>query len=281
MVAQLLGSGSRYAVVPIDARFHCDTEGLADLIEGRVSLKRFALKLREVWWGGGGGAGRGRLDEVVPRDRFEASAERFASAYLDDPLGASRRLFAELLWPVAAAERRRGLVETSARNLHRAPTLARLFAEARFVHVVRDGRVAAFRLAETDWGPGDPLAGIDWWAERLRRVDHAVRGEEDGAPYSLGPDRLHVLVLDELLSGDREPPYAALREFVGIEDEPGAREFLDRWLGPADRSGEPVENGLSSWRRLRLRRKYERTLEALRREGVHCAPQLIEAYERS
>ena len=281
MVAQLLGSGSRYAVVPIDARFHCDTEGLADLIEGRVSLKRFLLKLREVWWGGGGGTGRGRLDEVVPRDRFEAAAERFSSSYLDDPLGASRRLFVELLWTVATADRRRGLVETSARNLHHAPTLARLFGEARFVHVVRDGRVAAFRVAETDWGPKDPLAGIDWWAERLRRVDHAVRGEEDGASYSLGADRLHVLVLDELLSGDREPPYAALRDFLRIEDEPGMRAFLDRWLGPADSAEEPVGNGLSAWRRLRLRRKYERTLEALQREGVHCAPQLIEAYERS
>ena len=38
--------------------------------------------------------------------------------------------------------------------------LARLFGAARFVHVVRDGRMAAFRLAETDWGPDDPVAGI-------------------------------------------------------------------------------------------------------------------------
>jgi hypothetical protein len=280
MVAQLLGSGSRYSVVPIDARFHCDTDGMPDLIEGRVSLKRFMLKLREVWWGGGGGAGRGRLDEVVPRERFEAACEHFSSSYLDDPLEACRELFLNLLLPLATADGKQGLVETSARNLHQAPVLARLFGEARFVHVVRDGRVAAFRLAQTDWGPGDPLAGIDWWAERLRRVDHAVRGEEDGVSYSLGPDRLHVLVLDELLSGDREPPYAALLDFLAIEDEPSTREFLDRWLGPADEASGPPRNGLSPWKRLRLRRKYERTLEALQREGVHCAPQLIDAYER-
>ena len=279
-VAQLLGSSSRYSVVPIDARFHCDTDGMPDLIEGRVSLKRFMLKLGEVWWGGGGGAGRGRLDDVVPRERFEAASERFASSYLDDPLEACRELFLNLLLPLATADGKQGLVETSARNLHQAPVLARLFGEARFVHVVRDGRVAAFRLAQTDWGPGDPLAGIDWWAERLRRVDHAVRGEEDGVSYSLGPDRLHVLVLDELLSGDREPPYVALLDFLAIEDEPATREFLDRWLGPADEVAGPPRNGLSPWKRLRLRRKYERTLEALQREGVHCAPQLIEAYER-
>jgi hypothetical protein len=281
MVAQLLGSGSRYAVAPIDARFHCDTDGMPDLIEGRVSLKRFMLKLREVWWGGGGGAGRGRLDEVVPRERFEAAAERFASSFLEDPLGSCRDLFLDLLWPIASADGKHGLVETSARNLHQAPVLARLFTEARFVHVVRDGRVAAFRLAQTEWGPDNPLAGIDWWAERLRRVDHAVRGEEDGVSYSLGADRLHVLVLDELLSGDREPPYAALLDFLGIEDEPPRRAFLERWLGPADRVGDALDDGLSPWKRLRLRRKYERTLDALRREGVHCAPQLIEAYERS
>jgi Sulfotransferase family len=280
MVAQLLGSGSRYAVAPIDARFHCDTDGMPDLIEGRVSLKRFMLKLREVWWGGGGGAGRGRLDEVVPRERFETAVERFESSYLDDPLDSCRELFLALLWPLAAVDGKHGLVETSARNLHQAPVLGRLFPEARFVHVVRDGRVAAFRLRETEWGPQDPLAGIDWWAERLRRVDQAVRGEVDGASYSLGANRLHVLVLDELLSGDREPPYAALLEFLGIDDEPQRRAFLERWLGPAERAGDPLDDGLSPWKRLRLRRKYERTLDSLRREGVHCAPQLIEAYER-
>jgi hypothetical protein len=280
MVARLLGSGSRYAVAPIDARFHCDTDGMPDLIEGRVSLKRFMLKLREVWWGGGGGAGRGRLDEVIPRERFEAAADRFESAYLDDPVDSCRRLFLDLLWPLAVADGKRGLVETSARNLHQAPVVGRLFDEARFVHVVRDGRVAAFRLAQTDWGPEDPLAGIDWWAERLRRVDQAVRGEAAGAARPLGADRLHVLVLDELLSGDREPPYAALLDFLRIEDEPPRRAFLERWLGPADRASDPLDDGLSPWKRLRLRRKYERTLDALRREDVHCAPQLIEAYER-
>jgi hypothetical protein len=281
MVAKLLGSGSRYTVVPIDARFHCDTDGIGDLIEGRVSLKRFLLKLREIWWGGGEGSGRGRLDQVVPAERFEAAVERFSSSYLDDPLDASRTLFYDLLWPLAAADGKPGLVETSARNLHHAPVLARLFEDARFVHVVRDGRIAAFRLADTDWGPGDPVDGIDWWAERLRAVDGAVRGEEDGVSYSLGPRRLHVLVLDEMLSGDREPPYAALLDFLGIADEPPMREFLDTWLGPPDRPQPASANGLSRWQRLRLRRKYERTLDALRDEGVHCAPQLIAAYERS
>ena len=231
-------------------------------------------------WGGGAGAGRGRLDEVVPQDRFEAAVDRFSATYLDDPLDSCRGLFDDLLGPLASAEGKRGLVETSARNLHHAPILARLFPDARFVHVVRDGRVAAFRLAETDWGPQDPLAGIDWWAERVRRVDHAVRGEEDGTSYSLGPEQLHVLVLDELLNGDREPPYEALLGFLGVEDETGTRAFLDRWLGPDDPSRRAWENGMSSWKRLRLRLKYERTLGALQREGVHCAPQLIEAYER-
>jgi hypothetical protein len=217
---------------------------------------------------------------VVSAQRFEAAVERFSSAYLDEPIEACRSLFADLLGPLAAAEGKQGLVETSARNLHRAPTLTRLFGDGRFVHVVRDGRMAAFRLAKTDWGPGDPLAGIDWWAERLRAVDNAVRGEEDGATYSLGADRLHVLVLDELLSGNREPPYAALLDFLGIEDEPAMRDFLDRWLGPPERTEPAWEDGLSRWKRLRVRRKYERTLGALEREGVHCAPQLIEAYER-
>jgi hypothetical protein len=74
--------------------------------------------------------------------------------------------------------------------------------------------------------------------------------------------------------------YGALLEFLGADDEPAMRAFLDDWIGPADSARAPRENGLSGWKRARVRRKYARTLEALRREGVHCAPQLIEAYER-
>ena len=40
-------------------------------------------------------------------------------------------------------------------------------------------------------------------------------------------ERLHVVSLDELVSGDREGAYAGLLEFLGVEDEPAMREFFD------------------------------------------------------
>src|SRR5919109_285696 len=113
-------------------------------------------------------------------------------------------------------------------NVREAQTLLRIFPEARFVHAVRDGRDAASSVTTKTWGPDGIAAGIDWWADRLRAIDAGVRGEEDGSAYALPPERLCVVVLDELVGGDREENYARLAGFVGAEGDSAMRDFFDR-----------------------------------------------------
>lgn len=277
-VTRVLGASSGLCALPIKASFHCDPGGVCDLLEGRVSLYTFLLRLRGVWWDRERGGRQRGLRRLVPEERFEAALERFEASYHPDPVLACRRLFGDLLWPAVADAGKSGLVEQSPNNLGRAPALFRLFPEARFVHVVRDGRAAAVR-ARKGRGPKDPLKAIDWWARRLRQVDAAVRGEEDGASYSLSPRQLHVVVLDELAEGDRAGAYGALLDFVGLEDEPEIGAMLERQAG---KTGPRANgDGLPPLKRRRLARKYERTLERLDQEGVHCAPELIAAYERT
>ena len=49
VLGRLLGSHARWADVPIEARFHCNTRGMPDLLEGRVSLGGFLEKLSGFW----------------------------------------------------------------------------------------------------------------------------------------------------------------------------------------------------------------------------------------
>ena len=70
----------------------------------------------------------------------------------------------------------------------------RLFEEAKFIHVVRDGRDAsASRVAQTRGviSPRTRRQGLEWWEERIRRVDAGSR--------AIPPDRLLTVSLDELL----------------------------------------------------------------------------------
>lgn len=281
IVGRLLGGHPRFADVPIEARFHCNRRGLGDLLEGRVSLGGFLAKLREFWWH------RVRIDDqprglynLMTRARFDEAADRFEAGYHDDPVPACRRLFTDLLGGVAEVEGKPGLVEMSSHNVKEAPTLRRLFGDARFVHTVRDGRDSASSVTTKTWGPDRIPAAIDWWADRLRAIEDGVRGEEDGGGFSLGPERLHTVVLDDLVAGDREAAYARLLAFLGVEDAAPIRRFFDEEMSPTAANRGRWAKGLGPVARARVRRKYERTLGSLADEGNHVAAPLADAYER-
>jgi hypothetical protein len=269
VVADLLDANPGLTPLPVAARFHTDDGGLPALLAGQVGLEEFVGGFRERWWSGAPGPGESRDPSVL-----DGELARFREAYHRDPLSACRALFMSLLVPEGGE---RGLVDTSPGNLRQAQTLVRLLPEARFVHVVRDGRDVAAAPAQRD---GMRLAGgIRSWAGSLREIDAAIRGEEDGAAYPVRADRLAVVVLDELVAGGREAPYEALLRLLALEDDPAMRSFRDQRLGPR-------EVGRGRWReRARgpaawgVDRRYRRTLDELAREGNHAAGPLVDAYE--
>ncbi len=281
VLGRLLGRHSRLAGVPIEARFHCNKRGMPDLLEGRVTLAHFLEKLRDFWWHRVRVDGQPRgLYNLLTRRQFDAAAQKFESAYPSDPVGACRGLFVDLLWPLAEEEGKPGLAEMSSHNIKEAQTLRRLFGEARFVHTVRDGRDAASSVTTKTWGPDNILKAIDWWADRLRSIEEGIEGEADGAAYSLSPDRLCVVVLDELVWGERERAYADLLGFLELDDEPAMREFFSSQMSADAANRERWREGLGALGRRRVQHKYERTLQRLEREGNHAARPLIDAYER-
>ena len=280
VLSRLLGRHSRFAAVPIEARFHCHKRGIPDLLAGKVTLAEFLDKLRNFWWH------RVRVDDqprglynLLTRRRFDAVVERFEDEYQADPVPACRQLFVDLFWPLAAEQDKPGLVEMSSHNVREARTLRRLFGEARFVHAVRDGRDAASSVTTKTWGPGTVLKGIDWWADRLRAIETGLRAIDDGA-NALSSSELCVVVLDDLVLGDREGTYGRLLDFLGIDDEPGMREFFDLLMHPDAAHLARWREGLGRIGRRRVQRKYENTLEALEREQNNVARSLIDAYER-
>lgn len=294
VLSYLLTRHSRFHSVPIECRFHCNPKGLADVVTGVATPDEFLTKLRGYWWHRvrvGDRAyvrarwrafGRGRvrgLHTIVPRERFDAATARFEREHSADLLGAARNLFYDLLRPLAAEAGKPALVEMSCFTIAAADGLARIFPEARFVHSVRDGRDSGsskVALRVKPHHPSDVSSGIDFWLERLRQAEEGVRGLS-----AADRERLRVVSLDDLVSGDRERAYGELLEFLGVGDEPAMREFFEREMSAEAAHRERWREGLDEAEQAEITAQYERALEKLERERYHCAPALRASYERT
>ena len=281
LLARLLDRHPHFAEVPIESRFQCDKRGMPALLTGRVTLADFLSRLRDFWWHRVRVDGEPRgLYNLLTRNEFDAALERFEVDYPSDPVPACRGLFVDLLASPAARQGKPGLVEMSSHNVREAHTLRQLFAEARFLHSVRDGRDAAASVTTKTWGPDSILKGIDWWADRLRAIEVGVRSMDDGAAYLLSPADLLVVVVDDLVWGDREGGYRRLLEFLGVDDDAGMRKFFNDQMRPPAADVARWRQGLGRIERRRVERRYEATLAALERERNHVARPLIDAHER-
>ena len=187
-----------------------------------------------------------RLEHVVTAQQLADALDRLSAGYDADPIGAARGLVIDLVTPFGQSSGVEGVVEHSYANLVYAPILERLFPESRFIHAVRDGREAAIRGESGVRTAGELLEALDRWAQGLRAIDAGVRVREEGAAYGVWPDRLKVTM-----------------------------------LGPEETPGGGWRHELTGREQKRVARRYARTLRELSDEGVHCAPQLLEARERT
>ena len=289
VVNNLLGRCSRYARVPIEARFHVNPQGFPDLLAGRIQLEDFVTKLRGFWWRriragqvapailrsvALGRKERG-LYKIVPSERFDAAVSEFEGAYESDNVRACRNLFLDLLWPLANEAQKPGLTEMSCFTVAQAPALLRLFPDAMFVHSIRDGRDAgASKVSKRQKRahPRDGWEGLRWWEGRLNQIELGVR--------EVPPERVHAISLDELVGADREAAYAGLLKFLGLDDEPEMRDYFDRQISPQASHKDRWREQLSDAEQQALAEEYGRMLERIDAEGYHCASLLRRTYER-
>lgn len=279
VVSKILNTHSSYRKVPNEARFHTDAGGFPDVLAGRTGPDLFAYRLEHYWWRNFEPrrmAFRG-LHRYVPRSRLKASTASFLRRFELEPEAALRQLFFDLLWPLATEEAKSGLIEQSCDTVAEAGTLGKLFPEARFIHVVRDGRdVAASRV-----GQGRRLShprtidqGLEWWEARIRRIDEGVR--------AVGSDRVFAVSLDDLVTDEgRRRTFASMRRFAGLGSE---RDMLDYFKGRVKVRNAHTERwreDVPESRQDDVDARYERILAGLEADGVNGAELLRHGHSRT
>jgi hypothetical protein len=264
------------ALVPVEVRFHVESSGFPGLLSGSVTKEQFLKRLRGFWWRGFQTRRMRGLYRFVPEQRFERAVGVFETAFDNDPEAACRDLFHDLLGVRLERAHADGLVEQSCDTVAQGPTLARLFPDAKFIHVVRDGRDAsASRVGQTRGivYPRTRRQGLQWWEERLRSVDAGAR--------AIPRDRLITVSLDELLLLGRHHGLRPICRFVRIYPQQKMKRFFRRKMTTELAHSERWRAGLSDRRAAALERAYAEIVEGLEADGVACAPLLRRTLDRS
>jgi hypothetical protein len=262
-IGRLIDAGPRYHLIATEARFHSFKEGFPDLLAGHVTMERFLELLRGHWWRRGYRQSQG-LCRVASEEQRDAALERFEIDFSADPWAACRALARALLDPAAARAGKAAWVETTGWNVQSAPVLLRLFPEARFLNMVRDGRAVVAGHLKKKSLTDDPEEALLHWRRRIRDADAAMR--------ELPPGRALVVHLDDLVAANREGTFRRVVDFLEIADEAPMRRYFDAEISP-----EAAH--LGRWRERmpppdarRIDRRYRKVVRELRRAGIDWVP---------
>jgi hypothetical protein len=133
------------------------------------------------------------------------------------------------------------------------PTLASLFPQSRFIHIVRDPRDCVLST-ESAWG-NSPERTAHEWAERVRRCRPAGR--------ALGEQRFLELRYEDLVA-DVPGQLGRLFDFLGVATPPDAGRLhrVPENLGAAKGAREVVAGNTGKWKS-RMPPEQRRAIEAL------------------
>jgi hypothetical protein len=195
MLGAMIGAHPKVVCIP-EAQFIVDLmpEGDADnevdpvdVIEGVVKHWRF-----RVWEFDLEGR-RPARDDVAPT--YRAAIEWLVRQYAESVQRADARIWVD---------------QAPGHELHICKVLQH-FADAKFVHIVRDGRAVAASVMPLDWGPNEIYSAARKWKERV--------GYGYVAGAALGPERvLHVRYEDVVER--TEETMRRVAEFLGVEFMP-------------------------------------------------------------
>ena len=122
------------------------------------------------------------------------------SAALARSLGETIQSYPQgLMWLVAkygesvGKQSPRVWIDHTPANVRSAVTLSELFPQAKFIHIVRDGRGVAASILPLDWGPNTIDGAAEWWTES---VAYGLAAESWGGSQRIVRVRYEDLVLN-------------------------------------------------------------------------------------
>lgn len=228
-------------------------------IIGKNKIKLFHTNMRGAWWREVGKKGKDRgLIQGITEQTLDIALDIFISEFADQPTEAARNLFYKLSNQQIKSSEVKYFADSTPVNMMQADYLYRLFPEARFLNMIRDGRDVAFSVAAEKWGPSDPFKALDWWANRVLTAQQAL--------IAIPKDQRITLRLEDLVVRDRENSLKIILGLLDISPEEKLKAFFDLEL-----TEEKLNQG--KWKKelenpTNFEKKYLKILDNLQDQGV-------------
>jgi hypothetical protein len=228
-------------------------------IIGKSKLHYFQENLHGVWWSEVGKKGKARgLIQGIDEQALISAEKNFLANFRKEPEVAARELFRTLSAAQLKKPDIRYFADSTPVNVMQANYINRLFPEALFINMVRDGRDVALSVANEKWGPNDPFKALGWWANRVLTAHKSLE--------LIPKDQQITLRLEDLVYRNRDLSYDNLLKFLALESEVPLVDFFESEL-----IKDKLNEGL--WKQKvgdprKFEKRYLEILERLKDKGI-------------
>lgn len=192
MLGAMLGAHPACLTTP-ESQFKTDVLTGFEVPDNAVELQALVRRAREmhslISWGVGESVLQGAEEDPGPD--YPALLNRLVSAY-----GSRVGRSSFDLW-----------IDHTPKNIQDLCVLFSLFADARAIHIVRDGRGVAASVLPLDWGPNTIISAAHWW---IHQVSFGLAAET-----CFGKNRVLRVRYDDLVS-DPQRELEHISEWLGI-----------------------------------------------------------------
>ena len=155
-------------------------------------------------------------------DVLDKALKSFEGKYKSDPKEASRDFFYSLSKAQLDSNQIEYFGDSTPTNIINAKYIHKIFPEAKFINMIRDGRDVALSVSQERWGPATPEKALLWWEKRIVHAHNSL--------IQVPQNSRHEIRLEQLVIHQREESYRALLAFLGLDDHPNMRKYFDEQM---------------------------------------------------
>ena len=229
---------------------------------GKRKKDLFMVYLNSKWWSEIGKKGKPRgLVQGITKEELATAIANFEKYFAVDRMRASRAFFYELSAAQIKDKNVMYFADSTPTNMMQANDIYKLFPNAKFINMIRDGRDVALSVSKEKWGPDDPQQALAWWANRIEKAHIALLKVRS-------KDQMQVR-LEDLIVNNRKEEYLRLLSFLEIDDHDLTREYFEKHM-----LAEHMSKG--DWQQQvkdpdLYNKKYESILKNLTAKGIEIA----------
>ena len=229
---------------------------------GKRKKDLFMVYLNSKWWSEIGKKGKPRgLVQGITKEELVTAIANFEKYFAVDQMQASRAFFYELSAAQIKDKNVRYFADSTPVNMMQANDIYKLFPNAKFINMIRDGRDVALSVSKEKWGPDDPQQALAWWANRIEKAHNALLKVR-------AKDQMQMR-LEDLIVNNRKEEYLRMLNFLEIDDHDLTREYFEKQM-----LAEHMSKG--DWQQQvkdpdLYNKKYESILKNLKAKGIEIA----------